>query len=224
MRPSSRRSGRPGATSRGPSTPSGAAGSGRSAPASGTATPTRPSPTRPRGSGRISLRCPPTAAPASTGSVSGASPRAWSAGHPCRCCSSVAWPPGTGAELTAFWSRSTGRRPRRRCSRSSRAWLAPSTSRSSSCTSSRPPDPLPGAPAGATGVHDPETEAAYLARVAASLEARGLRVGVTLRAGFPAEVIPTVDRRDEEWLWSRCRPTAARAWAGYSWEAWPSAC
>jgi nucleotide-binding universal stress UspA family protein len=51
---------------------------------------------------------------------------------------------------------------------------------------------LPGAPAGATAVHDPETEAAYLARVAASLEARGLRVGVTLRAGLPAEVIPTV--------------------------------
>jgi nucleotide-binding universal stress UspA family protein len=51
---------------------------------------------------------------------------------------------------------------------------------------------LPGTPAGATGVHDPETEAAYLARVAASLEARGLRVGVTLRAGLPAEVIPTV--------------------------------
>jgi nucleotide-binding universal stress UspA family protein len=51
---------------------------------------------------------------------------------------------------------------------------------------------LPGAPPGAPGVHDPETEAAYLARVAASLEARGLRVGVTLRAGIPAEVIPTV--------------------------------
>lgn len=51
---------------------------------------------------------------------------------------------------------------------------------------------LPGAPVGASGAHDPETEAAYLARVAASLEARGLRVGVTLRAGLPAEVIPTV--------------------------------
>lgn len=51
---------------------------------------------------------------------------------------------------------------------------------------------LPGTLAGATGVHDPETEAAYLARVAASLEARGLRVGVTLRAGLPAEVILAV--------------------------------
>ena len=51
---------------------------------------------------------------------------------------------------------------------------------------------LPGAPAGATGVHDPETEAAYLARMAASLEARGLRVGTTVRAGLPADVIPAV--------------------------------
>ena len=51
---------------------------------------------------------------------------------------------------------------------------------------------LPGALAGATSVHDPETEAAYLAGVAASLEARGLRAGVTLRAGLPAEVIPAV--------------------------------
>jgi nucleotide-binding universal stress UspA family protein len=51
---------------------------------------------------------------------------------------------------------------------------------------------LSGALAGATGVHDPETEAAYLAGVAAALEARGLRAGVTLRVGLPAEVIPAV--------------------------------
>jgi nucleotide-binding universal stress UspA family protein len=51
---------------------------------------------------------------------------------------------------------------------------------------------LPGSPAGAKGGHDSETEAGYLARVAAPLEARGLRVSTTVRAGLPAEVIPAV--------------------------------
>ena len=51
---------------------------------------------------------------------------------------------------------------------------------------------LPGSPAGARGGRDSETEAGYLARLAAPLEARGLRVGTTVRAGLPAEVIPAV--------------------------------
>ncbi len=51
---------------------------------------------------------------------------------------------------------------------------------------------LPGSPAGAKGGRDSETEAGYLARVAAPLQARGLRVSTTVRAGLPAEVIPAV--------------------------------
>jgi len=51
--------------------------------------------------------------------------------------------------------------------------------------------PLSGWEAAGKGIHDAEAEA-YLAKVAALLEARGLRVGVTLRAGLPAEVIPAV--------------------------------
>jgi nucleotide-binding universal stress UspA family protein len=51
---------------------------------------------------------------------------------------------------------------------------------------------LPGSPAGARGGRDSETEAGYLVRLAAPLEARGLRVGTTVRAGLPAEVIPAV--------------------------------
>ena len=46
---------------------------------------------------------------------------------------------------------------------------------------------------GAAGKRTPEAEAeAYLAEVAARLEARGLRVGVTVRVGTPAELIPAV--------------------------------
>jgi nucleotide-binding universal stress UspA family protein len=48
---------------------------------------------------------------------------------------------------------------------------------------------LPGSPAGARGGSHPESEAAYLAQVAAPLQARGLRVDTTVRAGLPAEVI-----------------------------------
>jgi nucleotide-binding universal stress UspA family protein len=59
---------------------------------------------------------------------------------------------------------------------------------------------LPGSPVGATGGHDSETEAAYLARVAAPLEARGLRVDVTMRAGLPADVIPAVAAETESGL------------------------
>jgi nucleotide-binding universal stress UspA family protein len=51
--------------------------------------------------------------------------------------------------------------------------------------------PLTGREVGEKGVHETEAEA-YLAKVAARLEARGLRVGSTIRTGFPAEVIPTV--------------------------------
>jgi nucleotide-binding universal stress UspA family protein len=51
---------------------------------------------------------------------------------------------------------------------------------------------LPGPPTGARGGHHPQTEAAYLAKVAAPLEARGLRVVTTVRAGLPAEVIRDV--------------------------------
>lgn len=51
--------------------------------------------------------------------------------------------------------------------------------------------PLAGREAGEKSVHETEVEG-YLAKVAALLEARGLRVRATVRAGFPAEVIPTV--------------------------------
>ena len=51
--------------------------------------------------------------------------------------------------------------------------------------------PLTGEEAGEKSVHEMEVEA-YLAKVAAFLEARGLRVGATVRTGFPAEVIPAV--------------------------------
>jgi nucleotide-binding universal stress UspA family protein len=51
--------------------------------------------------------------------------------------------------------------------------------------------PLAGEEAGEKSVHETEVEA-YLAKVAALLEARGLRVGATVRTGFPAEIIPTV--------------------------------
>jgi nucleotide-binding universal stress UspA family protein len=46
---------------------------------------------------------------------------------------------------------------------------------------------------GPEGERTPETDAeAYLATVAARLEARGLRVGVTARVGTPAELVPAV--------------------------------
>jgi nucleotide-binding universal stress UspA family protein len=51
---------------------------------------------------------------------------------------------------------------------------------------------LPRPPTGARGGHPPQTEAAYLAQVAAPLEARGLRVVTTVRAGLPADVISDV--------------------------------
>ncbi len=51
--------------------------------------------------------------------------------------------------------------------------------------------PLSGWEAAGKVVHDAEAEA-YLAEMAALLEARGLRVGMTVRAGLPAEVIPAV--------------------------------
>ena len=51
--------------------------------------------------------------------------------------------------------------------------------------------PLSGWEAAGKVVHDAEAEA-YLAKMAALLEARGLRVGMTVRAGLPAEVIPAV--------------------------------
>jgi nucleotide-binding universal stress UspA family protein len=51
---------------------------------------------------------------------------------------------------------------------------------------------LPGSPTGGKSDRDRETEAAYLARVAKPLEARGLRVVSTVQAGLPANVIPDV--------------------------------
>jgi nucleotide-binding universal stress UspA family protein len=51
--------------------------------------------------------------------------------------------------------------------------------------------PLPGAETAGKGSVDADAEA-YLTRVAAPLEARGLRVGMAVRAGSPAEVIPAV--------------------------------
>ena len=58
---------------------------------------------------------------------------------------------------------------------------------------------LPGSPTGAKSGRDPETEAAYLAQVAAPLEDRGLRVAKTVRAGLPRQRHPRRRRRDEEW-------------------------
>jgi nucleotide-binding universal stress UspA family protein len=53
------------------------------------------------------------------------------------------------------------------------------------------PRSLPGSPATGKGVHDPDADA-YLAQVAAPLEARALRVVTTVRAGLPADEIPAV--------------------------------
>jgi nucleotide-binding universal stress UspA family protein len=53
------------------------------------------------------------------------------------------------------------------------------------------PSPAPGRGAGGKSAAEAEAEA-YLTAVAARLEARGLRVGATARAGMPAEVIPAV--------------------------------
>ena len=54
-----------------------------------------------------------------------------------------------------------------------------------------PTPPLTGPEAAEKSAHEMGVEA-YLAKVAALLEARGLRVGVSVRAGFAAEVIPAV--------------------------------
>jgi nucleotide-binding universal stress UspA family protein len=54
-------------------------------------------------------------------------------------------------------------------------------------------EPKPERGRGASGTSTAESEAeAYLGEVAARLEARGLRVGVTAQVGSPAEVIPAV--------------------------------